>query len=91
MNLLIAPVMVGLIELTLFASCVNLWSNLSLAVGKIGLNVPLIELKYHEQAILPTTLGTKQAKKGMLSLRFRTFVERPGGNFCWQRRKDWLL
>ena len=34
MNLLITPVMVGLIELALFVSCVNLCSNLSLAVGK---------------------------------------------------------
>ena len=44
MNLLIvAPVMVGLIELTLFASSVKLYSNLSLALGKIGLNIPLIK------------------------------------------------
>ena len=34
MNLFIAPVMVGPIELTLFAGCVNVFSKLSLAVGK---------------------------------------------------------
>ena len=45
MNLLIAPVMVSLIELTLFASCVSLCSNLSLAVGKIGLDIQLIKTK----------------------------------------------
>ena len=27
----------------------------------------------------------------MLSLRFKSFVERPGGNFCWQGPIDWLL
>ena len=45
MNLLTASVMVGVVELTLFVGCVNLCSNLSLAVGKIGLNVPLIKTK----------------------------------------------
>ena len=44
MNLLIAPVMVGLMQSTLFAGCVNLYSNFSLAVGKIALSIPLIGL-----------------------------------------------
>ena len=91
MKLLIGSVMVYLIELTLFARCANLCSNSSLAVEKIGLNFLLIKLKYHEQAILPTTLGTKEAKIDMLSLRYKCFVERPGGNFRWQGPRDRLL
>ena len=43
----------------LVASCINLCSNSSLAVGTIGLNVTLLKLKYHEQAILPITLSAK--------------------------------
>ena len=45
MNLRIGPVMLDLIELILVASCVNLCSNLSLAVEEIGLSVPLINAK----------------------------------------------
>ena len=45
MNLLVGPVMVGLIELKPFASSVNLCANSSVAVGKIGLNVPLMRTK----------------------------------------------
>ena len=45
MNALIGPITVGLIELKLFASCVNLCSNSSLAAGKIGLNVPLVKTR----------------------------------------------
>ena len=48
------------------------------------------KLKYHEQAIPPTTLGTKQAKNDMLTLRFKTFIENSGRNVCWQGPKDWL-
>ena len=91
MNLWIGPAMVGLLELKLIASCVNLCSNSSLAVGKMGLNFPLIKTKCNEQAILPTKLGTKQAKNNLLSLRFKSFVERPCGNFRWQGPKDRLL
>ena len=69
MNLLIFPVMVGLIELKLSASCVSLCSSSSLAVGRTGLYVLLIKLEYHEQAILLTTWGTKQVVNDMLSLR----------------------
>ena len=44
-----------------------------------------------EHAILPMALGAKYAKKDLLSLRFKSFLERPGGNFCWQGPKNWLL
>ena len=50
----------------------------------------LYEARYG-QAILPTRVDTRQAKNGMLSFRFKSFVERPGGNFGWQGLKDWLL
>ena len=36
-------------------------------------------------------LDTKYAKNDMLSLRFESLVERPGGNFCWQGPKERLL
>ena len=26
-----------------------------------------------------------------MSLRFESFVERSGGNFCWQGPKEWVL
>ena len=42
---MIGTIMVDLLELKLFASGANLCSNLLLAVGKIGLNVPLIKTK----------------------------------------------
>ena len=45
MNLLIGPVMVGIIKLDLVGSCVILCSNWLLAVGKIDLNLPLIKTK----------------------------------------------
>jgi len=45
MNFLIGPVMVGMIELQLIGSSVNLCSNSSLDVGKIGLNVTLVKTK----------------------------------------------
>ena len=60
------------------------------AVGEIGLNVPLIKLKYHEQ-MPSTTLDTMKAKSNTLSLRIKSVVKRQGGNFCWQGPKDWLF
>ena len=68
MTLLTGPVMVGLIELKLVASCVKLCSNSSLAVGKTGLHILLTKVKYHEQAIKATC-----SRQGL------SFIERPGG------------
>ena len=62
-----------------------------LALGKIGLNVPLKKPNYHELGMPPKTLDTKQKKNDMVSLKFGSFVEGPGGNFRWQGPKDWLL
>ena len=60
-------------------------------MGKIGLNIPLTKTYNLEQAILLIALGTKYAKNDLLPLRFKSFVERPGGNFRWQGPKDWQL
>ena len=43
--------------------------------------VDLIELK----------LAASCGKNDILSLSFESLVERPGGNFCWQRLKERLL
>ena len=45
MILLIGPVMVGIMDLKLSASCFNLCSNSSIVVENIGLNIPLIKTK----------------------------------------------
>ena len=50
MNLLIGPVNVGLIELKIFASCVKLCSDLSLAMEKIGLKFPKVYESFYVYA-----------------------------------------
>ena len=63
MNLLLAPVMVGLMELTLFASCVNLCSNLSLAAVKMGLNIPLKKTEISRTGNTPHNIGHQERKE----------------------------
>ena len=63
MNLLIVPVKVGIIDLKLVASCVNLCSNLLLAVGKTGLNVTLIETKISRTGNTPHNIEHEVSEK----------------------------
>ena len=65
MNSLIGPVTVGLIGLivTPFACCVNLCSNSSLAVGKIGLNIPLVRTRISRRGNTPHSIERQASKE----------------------------
>ena len=57
----------------------------------IGRNPSMVIPLLANQDLTPMLLDITLAKNDVLSLSFESFIERPGGSFCGQGPKDWLL